>query len=124
MPLLPEIAPLRIGLSLALFAAAGLILVLSLAAFRQHRTTVNPYGTPSSLVATGPYRFSRNPMYVGLLLMTFAFAPALNSAWIAAATVLLLVLLDLGVVRPEERFLRDRFTAPYAAFTKRVRRWL
>jgi protein-S-isoprenylcysteine O-methyltransferase Ste14 len=114
----------RIALSTALFGAFGVLLLLASRAFRQHSTTINPYGKATTLVSSGPFRYSRNPIYVGLLLVVVGFFVALNSAWQLAAAVLLLLLLHFGVVLREERFLAAAFGDEYRDYTRRVRRWL
>lgn len=125
LPLLSEEkALLRIGLSLLLFALFGLILLFALRAFRRHETTVSPYGQPVCLVTSGIFRYSRNPIYLGLLLLVLGFAVAFNSVWLMAMTLLLFLLLQSGVIKPEERLLAARFGGAYQAYTKRVRRWL
>jgi protein-S-isoprenylcysteine O-methyltransferase Ste14 len=114
----------RLGVSTLLFAAFGLILLMALRAFRQHHTTVSPYGKATALVTSGPFRFSRNPIYVGLLLVALAFAVALDSAWQLVVALLLLLLLHFGVVLREERFLAAEFGDAYRDYARRVRRWL
>ena len=115
---------LRLAVALLLFAVFGLFLLLALRSFRQHETTVSPYGKATTLLSSGPFRFSRNPIYVGLLLMVVAFAVALDSAWQLGAALLLFLLLHFGVVLSEERFLAAEFGDAYRDYARRVRRWL
>ena len=124
LPLFAGFELLRITLSILAFAGFGLLLVLALRAFRQHQTTVDPYGKATAIVSTGPFRFSRNPIYVGLILVVMGFALAFNSAWQLAGAALLLLLLHFGVVLREERFLTAAFGDEYRSYTQRVRRWL
>jgi protein-S-isoprenylcysteine O-methyltransferase Ste14 len=72
----------------------------------------------------GPFRLSRNPIYVALVASLMALAISFDSLWYLLAALTLLLVLDLGVVRAEERYLGERFGAPYAAYRARVRRWL
>lgn len=123
-PLFADLLFARIALSTVAFGAFGLLLLLASRAFRQHNTTVNPYGKATRLVSSGPFRYSRNPIYVGLLLVVVGFAIALNSAWLLGAAVLLLLLLHFGVVLREERFLAAAFGDEYRDYARRVRRWL
>jgi len=123
-PLFADLLLVRIAVSTALFGAFGLLVLLASRAFRQHDTTINPYGKATTVVSSGPFRYSRNPIYVGLLLVVAGFAIALNSAWQLAAAVLLLLLLHYGVVLREERFLAAAFGDEYRDYTHRVRRWL
>ena len=110
-----------------IFAGAGIILALSgVLAFRRANTTVDPRVPQQSanLVIRGIYRYSRNPMYVGFLLLLMAWAFYLTSV----AAFLLLPLFVLYINRfqivPEERFLLQKFGADYQAYCETVRRWL
>ena len=118
--------PSRGVLAIAL-AAAGLCLgIVALLQFRMARTTHHPMKPheATALVAGGIYRFTRNPMYLGVLLMLAAWA-----AWLAnvAALVLLpafVAYLNRFQIAPEERALQARFGADYEAYRRAVRRWL
>lgn len=117
---------LRLALALG-FAAAGLAVDLAgLIAFRRARTTVNPLrpGSASSLVREGIYRRSRNPMYLGMLLVLAGWA-----AWLANPLALLglpAFVLYIGrfQIVPEERALSQRFGAEFERYRAQVRRWL
>jgi len=71
----------------------------------------------------GSYRFSRNPIYVGMFLSVVGGA-ALNSLWQFAALAILYAIIRWGVVAREEAFLTRKFSAPYTDYAARVRRWL
>lgn len=96
----------------------------SLWLFSRHQTGLLP-GQPShAMIEEGPYRLSRNPLYVGLLVLYLGLAllaPTLWGLMFFPAAVLLVL---WGAIRPEERFLHERFGAPYDDYTRRVRRWL
>ena len=107
--------------------------VLALGAFVAHwgvatfwraRTTMLPFKPASTLVQHGPYRFTRNPMYVGLTLMYVGIALLINAGW----PLLLLPLVVVGVywfiIREEEKYLAGLFGEEYLAYKRRVRRWL
>lgn len=106
-------------------AAAGIGLMLwSAAAFRRAETTIVPRREPSALVSAGPYRFSRNPIYLADLMLLAGW-----SLWLGAPLGLLLLwplkaVLERRFVLPEERLLSDRLGAPYREYCARVRRWL
>jgi protein-S-isoprenylcysteine O-methyltransferase Ste14 len=75
-------------------------------------------------VTGGPFRVTRNPIYIALVL-AFAGTGAMTAAgWLILLVPVLLLLLDLGVVRGEERYLARRFGPDYLAYARRVRRWL
>lgn len=106
-------------------AAAGLLLGASAAGlFRLAGTTVHPHRASSALVTRGPYRFTRNPMYVGLTLVTLGVGIAAQSLWVLLLLPAALRVIVLWVIRPEEAFLRERFGGAYEAYLARVRRWL
>ena len=118
--------PWRRSLAVVLFAMGSLCGVAGVLIFLKARTTVHP-GRPehaAKLVTTGIYRLTRNPMYLGLLLMLASWALVL-------ANVLALLLLPGFVIcmnrlqiRPEERILRAKFSAEFEAYARTVRRWL
>lgn len=99
-------------------AQAGVVGVL------RHRTTIVPHHAVSALVTTGPYRWSRNPMYTGLAILYLGGAFLLGSWWPILLLPLVLIAVTLLVIRPEERYLSERFGPDYADYRNRVRRWL
>jgi protein-S-isoprenylcysteine O-methyltransferase Ste14 len=135
-----------VPLGWALLAAFAVWNGWSLWLFARHETGLLPGGATMSLIEEGPYRLSRNPLYVGLLALHLAIALLVPSFWAVVALPVswLLVwwgavrpeepdvvalpvswlLVWWGAVRPEERFLRDRFGEEYDAYARRVRRWL
>ncbi|HMN82689.1 MAG TPA: isoprenylcysteine carboxylmethyltransferase family protein [Burkholderiaceae bacterium] len=119
-------AYLRHGLT-AVLAIAGVAFDLSgLLSFRSSRTTVNPLSPDraSSLVTTGVYRFTRNPMYVGMLLLLLAWAVHLSSGWAFVGPMAFVLYITRFQIRPEESALRRRFGERFDTYAARVRRWL
>ena len=96
----------------------------SVGLFRRKQTSMIPFRPASTLVSTGPYKFTRNPMYVSLALLTLAFTFFLNTWWIVVLLVPALLIVQRFVIVPEEEYLRRRFGADYEAYMHRVRRWL
>ena len=88
------------------------------------KTPIQPGQIPARLVTTGPFRFTRNPLYVALLLVLTALAIMENSLWLAFGTGALWLLLDRLVVVREEVQIRQTFGSEYSAYAARVRRWL
>lgn len=107
-----------------LIAAGASLVTWGMLTFRAAGTTVLPFREPSSFVMSGPYRFTRNPMYAGLTLAHAGGAMALNAGWPILLLPLALVVLYLLVVRGEERQMAATFGAEYEAYKRRVRRWL
>lgn len=121
-PQAPMAPRLIIGLSVL---AAGFALNLSaVQRFRQAETTVLPWGRPTAFVTAGPYRFSRNPMYLGLSIGYVGLAITVGSLWAFLLLPAVLVAMVYGVIRREEAHLARRFGAQYEAYRARVRRWL
>jgi protein-S-isoprenylcysteine O-methyltransferase Ste14 len=118
----PFMAGLAAGV--AFFVAAVALGATAIRQMKAHGTGLEPGGVPRRLVTTGPFRFSRNPLYLAQLLTLLGIALAMNSTWFVAATILQLVLLDRLIVVREERVIRSTFGAEYDAYTARVRRWL
>jgi protein-S-isoprenylcysteine O-methyltransferase Ste14 len=107
--------PLVLGLFLA---------VCGVDAFRRARTSVVPFTTSSALVTTGIYRFTRNPMYLGLILMLFGTACLLGSLGAFLPLPALVWILTRGYIHAEERFLENLFGSEYLRYKNGVRRWL
>jgi protein-S-isoprenylcysteine O-methyltransferase Ste14 len=120
-PVVPPRLALLLGVPLV---AAALLLVLS--AVREFRRAGTPVPTrePSlALVTTGPYRFSRNPIYLSMGLLHLGIALWANSAWILLTLVVALYVILRGVIVREERYLERRFGTPYVEYKASVRRW-
>jgi protein-S-isoprenylcysteine O-methyltransferase Ste14 len=108
-----------------LAVAGGAILYLSaIRALRRARTGVLPGQNTARLVVYGPYRFSRNPAYVGLGVVWCGVAAVLNWLWPFLLLPVVLVSQHLLVVREEERHLAEVFGDEYASYCRRVRRWI
>lgn len=106
--------------------AGTLVALLGVMAFRAAHTTVNPT-TPnasSSIVASGIYRISRNPMYLGFLLMLAGWAVYLSNTFSCIFLPLFVLYMNRFQIRPEERALEAKFGAQYVAYKQQVRRWL
>jgi len=115
---LPETA------GLLAFVACILFLFGAMATFRRERTTVLPNRPASTLATGGPYRFTRNPMYVGMALLYIGLALVLNTVWPLVFLPLVLFIIDAAVIRREERYLISAFGEEYRSYCSRVRRWL
>jgi len=104
------------------------LLVSSLAffSFRRAETTVNPMkpSATSSLVVVGVYKFTRNPMYLGLLLMLFGWAVFLSNALAFVFLPVFVMYINRFQIEPEERALALKFADEFASYKARVRRWL
>lgn len=91
--------------------------------FGRAETAVSPSRPATALVTAGPYRWTRNPMYLGMALLHAALAVAFGVLWALAALVVVLAVIDRGVVPREERHLAATFGSAYTDYRARVRRW-
>ena len=94
--------------------------------FRRAKTTINPFRpqNATALVTSGVYRFTRNPMYLGLTLLLLGWAMFLCSACALVGPVLFALYVNCFQIKPEEKILSAKFGAAYSEYVSRVRRWL
>ena len=116
----------RIIAVLLLGAAATVIGVAGVVAFRKANTTVNPLipDACTSLVNSGIFRLTRNPMYLALLLMLVAWGFVLSNFYSLALCVVYVVYLNRFQIGPEERALEAVFGDEFIAYREKVRRWI
>jgi len=110
----------------AIALAGGATALAGDLAFKRAETTVNPFKpqNTSSLVTSGVYRFTRNPMYLGLLMVVLGWGAFLCSALALLGPVAFVTYITRFQIVPEERVLLAKFGMTYAAYIGRVRRWL
>ncbi|MBI5612863.1 MAG: isoprenylcysteine carboxylmethyltransferase family protein [Gammaproteobacteria bacterium] len=93
-------------------------------ALRRAGTSANPYRPSAALTIAGPFRYSRNPIYLAMTGLYLGASLLVNSVWPLLLVVPLLWVMYLGVILREERYLSAKFGAAYAAYKSEVRRWL
>jgi protein-S-isoprenylcysteine O-methyltransferase Ste14 len=111
---------------------AGGILILcgavlagsAISKFKDVGTTVRPDRAAMTLVISGPYKISRNPMYLGLALVYLGIAIAAQSVWALILLPVVLAIIQRQAIEPEEAFLEKRSGANYIGYKEMVRRWL
>lgn len=125
LPPLPEASDAG-GLWLgAAFGASGLFLLLWAGRrFLGAGTPLPPHRPTTALVTEGPYRRSRNPIYLGMALIYLGVVCATVSLGALVLLPAVILVMEFGVIRREERYLERRFGEPYRAYKTRVRRWL
>ncbi len=111
-------------LGAAVFVAGLVLMLWGARCFARAGTTLKPFERTHALVEAGPYRFTRNPMYLGLVAMLLGAALALGTPAPWLATVGLALTLQLRFIRHEERALAASLGEPYERYRARVRRWL
>jgi len=110
----------------------GVLLVLAgaalgstfMAAFNRARTAVEPWKPTTAIVTTGPYRYTRNPAYLGMALLFAGIALLADAPWALVMLLVVLAIVDRYVIAREERYLERKFGVEYLEFKGRVRRWV
>ena len=92
--------------------------------FRRSENNPTPWTPINELVTGGPYRLTRNPMYVGMAFLYAGLAFALGALWALVLLPLVLVVIDRYVIAREERYMERRFGPEYLDYKRRVRRWI
>jgi protein-S-isoprenylcysteine O-methyltransferase Ste14 len=96
----------------------------SVALMRTSGQSVLPRTPTTSILESGPYRFSRNPMYLGMIVLCVGFSIMLSNVWILLLTPVCGWLLYALAIRPEEAYLERKFGDAYVGYKIRVRRWI
>jgi protein-S-isoprenylcysteine O-methyltransferase Ste14 len=122
LPFLAQAPARLIGLVVMLVNLA--IGLPAVRAMLRARTSLNPARPVTSLVLSGPYRFTRNPMYLGLTLLFTGLAIIFRLPWALVLVPVVVWLITQWVIVPEERYLEGKFGSQYAEYKSRVRRWL
>src|SRR5687768_5053135 len=108
----------------AVFAAAVALLAWAIATMTRAGSNVPTSMPTTTIVDTGPYRFTRNPIYLAMFLGLVGLAMAFNSLWLLAVLVPFALVIRYGVVAREEAYLERKFDDAYRRYRSRVRRWL
>ena len=114
----------RIAAGVALFLIGMLLGGRGLALFRLAGTEVRPWMPSTALVTSGIYRFTRNPMYLGLTLCYAGLSLLADSAIALLCLIPLLVIITYGVIKREEHYLEVKFGEDYREYKGKVRRWI
>ncbi len=117
-------SPVTAGLGWLLVAAFVVWNGWALVTIAKHRTALLPGGPTTTVIDRGPFAWSRNPLYIGLLVGSAGVGLVVASMWALIALPLEWALLRWGAVVPEEQYLAAKFGATYTDYTGRVRRWL
>lgn len=108
----------------ALILAALTLMLWAAREFRKAGTSFHPTEPDTAVISGGPYRFTRNPLYLGLTAIAAGLALLQNEAWILAMLVPTLLVMRHGVILREERYLERKFGKVYTDYKARVRRWI
>ena len=121
-PLLPQTAQYTVGA--ALIAVAFLIAIPAFVQFRKAKTDVDPYKPVTAIIKRGPFRWTRNPLYLGMVFIQLGIAAAVDGIWIAVLVIPTIAVIQLGVIVREERYLERKFGEEYLSYKATVRRWV
>ena len=109
---------------LAVFGAGVAVDVWAFLTLRASKTTVLPNATSTALVTSGPYRFTRNPIYLGNTVALLGFAIGLRWGWLLLLLPVTVAAVNWLAISREEEHLRLRFADEWKSYSSRVRRWL
>jgi protein-S-isoprenylcysteine O-methyltransferase Ste14 len=123
-PSVPADATIRIAIGLVVVAMGVALIGAARIRFVRTGQAPAPWKPSPELILDGPFRLTRNPMYVGLTLVTIGLGVAFDELWISAAAPLALLVVHFIAVLPEERYLTQKFGEPYEDYRRRVRRYL
>jgi protein-S-isoprenylcysteine O-methyltransferase Ste14 len=121
MAVLPAALAMPVGV--CFIVAAMTLAMLGFRELGRHKTTVRPDEPSSAIVKTGPYRFTRNPLYVALSLLQLGIGVWTNNLWIVLMLVLVWILMTTQVIAREEAYLERAFGEEYLSYKASVRRW-
>jgi protein-S-isoprenylcysteine O-methyltransferase Ste14 len=111
-----------LGLGIAI--VGFLLPFIAIREFIKARTTVDPHGSVTSIISSGIYRYTRNPIYLGFLLMLIGFLLFSNTLWGLILAPVLVLSFNYFVIKHEEAYLEKKFGEQYTSYKSRVSRWL
>lgn len=115
---------LRISLGVAVICGGVAILLGAFSVFRRMGQHPDPRKSTPTIARDGPYRFTRNPMYLGTSLIQLGLGIALGNAWVILLLLPVVVLIHYRAILPEERYLEGKFGNEYTSLKASVRRWI
>jgi protein-S-isoprenylcysteine O-methyltransferase Ste14 len=121
---LPGRGYLHVVIAVVLCVASLIIGVSAVREFHRHNTPTNPYKATTVLVTSGIFRYTRNPMYLGFVLLACGIAVGLNSIAYLVAAALLATLLRVLVISHEEQLMAESFGERFRSYCGSTRRWL
>jgi protein-S-isoprenylcysteine O-methyltransferase Ste14 len=117
-------ATLALPLGVASIAFALVLVILGFRELRRHKTTIRPDEPSSAIVKTGPYRFTRNPLYVSLSALQLGIGLWTNILWVVVMLIPVWIVMTTQVIAREEAYLERAFGEEYSSYKASVRRWI
>jgi protein-S-isoprenylcysteine O-methyltransferase Ste14 len=121
-PVVADWLAVPIGLPIVVLALA--LFVWAVITMRNRGASIPTHTATDVIVAEGPYRFSRNPIYLAMVLLLAGLGFWANAVWFFAWAILAVVLLTFYVIKREERYLETKFGETYLTYKRRTRRWI
>ena len=121
-PWVPDALAAQLGIPVVFVALA--LFGWAVTTMRRGGASIPTHTATDAIVAKGPFRLSRNPIYLSMMLLLVGIGLWANSIWFLTWAVLAIVLLTFYVIKPEERYLEEKFGEKYLAYRRGVRRWL
>jgi protein-S-isoprenylcysteine O-methyltransferase Ste14 len=121
-PWIPESLAAQLGIPVVVVALA--LFGWAVTTMRRGGASIPTHTATDAIVATGPFRLTRNPIYLSMMLLLVGIGLWANSIWFLTWAVLAVVLLTFYVIKPEERYLEQKFGEAYLNYKRGVRRWI
>lgn len=121
-PIMSGLFAQRIGI--ALIVIAILLDLSAIVQFWRKHTSMMPYKPTTAIIQTGPFRMTRNPLYLSMTLLYVGISLVMNAMWPLLFLPLVLLIMHRGVIQREERYLEQKFGDEYIGYKSRVRRWI
>lgn len=121
---IPVGRPFRVAIGMVLISLAVCLFASALILFRRTGQHPRPWKPTPEVIPNGPYRFTRNPMYVAMSLFVLGLGIAVNDLWVSLSAPVALLVVHFIAVLPEERYLTEKFGETYRGYVDRVRRYL
>lgn len=119
---LPGTFPLFLGITLIVISV--IFVATAMRSFIKEKTNIDVRKPTTHIVTTGPYRFTRNPIYLSMTLLVVSIAVWWNELWILVTLMPVLFIIQHGVIKREEAYLTKKFGEEYLNYKSRVRRWI
>jgi len=111
-------------LGIMLIAAGVILNIWADRIFKKQKTTVKPYEKPNALIKSGPYRLSRNPMYLGMVLILFGVSFILGSVMSFIGPIFFIIAMERVFIPEEEKTMKENFGDDYLLYKRKVRKWI
>ena len=115
---------INIWLGILLISVSVPIVISAVWEMRRAQTAVDVRKPTTAIVTQGAFRFSRNPVYLSLTILYIGISSLINSMWVVLGLIPVLMLMQRGVIKREERYLEKKFGQQYLRYKSRVRRWI